>query len=1100
MGSHGLRCRRGGNAIRARLIRYSRHLVAAVVTFSRSFLVHGLHRSSARRRALVSLLLACCVSAAPAQNYRFAAPSSSTATPVSANVLTPDERAFIAALPEVRVAVPLPPSRPYEAINADGLISGIHPEMLMALAQTFGIRLKPVVTPDWSSALAAVRAHEVDVVMTLGVTAERMEYLAFTLGASPLPGALFARTGMQADPAKASFALERNYMANDWVRRQYPEATIQTVDTTIDALRAVGAGQADYYLGSLLEATDWLAREPVPGVELNRMQSFGTGYYHFAVRKDWAPLAAILNKGIQSLRTTTAAELAAALGGLPKGASIAQPLELNAAESSLLASKPIWRVGAVQGLALLNDIDEQGRHSGIAAEYAEQVARRLGVAIQPVPFKSVATMLDALRKGDIDLVPFLTRTPQRAAEFDFSKPYVEMPYVLVARSDDAMYWGLDSLRGRRLALAAQHPLRDLLSHAYPDIQIVDAENGTDAMDRVVRHEADAAVEVKLFANLRINGDADGPLRAVAEVKELPAQFGFAAARSTASMLPLVDRALADIGPAERTRMLRRWVAADLNPPFPWKRYATLIAVATGALLALVLATVWWMRRLAREVDARRRSEQLLNDIATTVPGLAFRYVLNDDGSLRHHFFTPGATAFLGIELDPQRTVLSTLGADLPAEQVAQAKAAQAHSFRTGEPFKFTWAYPHPDGRTRWLHTQAVRTRSASGRSVWTGYVVDVSTERELQARLASEAESRNLMLASASHELRAPTQTLSLALQSLPQDGLNEQQSGALRIARDSARTLAELLDDVLDAARSGHEPLQLRPRTFDLHALLDHVAGAWRSAAATKGLQFEIHISPAVPRTVSLDPVRLKQVLTNLLSNACKYTVAGQVTLRAERSADETLRFSVSDTGKGIAPADQKNLFEPYVTLQEPGAPGAAEGSTGLGLFMSRRVAHLMGGEIELDSEPGKGTQVTLTVPLPRSVARSQGSGNGKIVVCDDDETSRLLMVHMLSRHGFDVHETGDGREALDLCRSSGASALVTDWNLPGMDGRDLIQALRDQQSPSEARTAVIVCSGNTPPTSDAPHTAGLYDAYLIKPIDVRMLIAAMLDLGLVP
>ena len=235
--------------------------------------------------------------AAPAQNYRFAEPAGRATIPTGTNVLSAEERTFIAALPEVRVAVPLPASRPYEVIGDDGLISGIHPEMLMALTHSFGIRIKPVVMPDWTSALAAVRTHEVDLVMTVGVTAERMDYLAFTLGATPLAGAVFARSGAKIDMEHARFAIERNYMANDWVRRQYPNATILTAEDTLDALRAVASDRADCYLGSLLETTDWLAREPVPGIELNRMLNFGTGYYHFGVRKDWAPLVAILNKG-----------------------------------------------------------------------------------------------------------------------------------------------------------------------------------------------------------------------------------------------------------------------------------------------------------------------------------------------------------------------------------------------------------------------------------------------------------------------------------------------------------------------------------------------------------------------------------------------------------------------------------------------------------------------------------------------------------------------------------------------------------------------------------------------------------------------------------
>ena len=1054
-------------------------------------------------RAAVALALALLwLDQAAAVEYRFRSLPSLASSSLTARLLSDDERAFIAGLPVLRVAVPMQASRPYEVIAADGEISGIHPDLLMALARTFGLQLVPVVTPDWTSTLRAVRERQVDIVMTLGVNAERMDYLAFTIGATPLPGAMFARRGAEIDPARARFVLERNYLANDHVRRQFPDSSILSVETTIDALRAVSSGQADVYLGSLLEASDWLARDPVPDIEINRLHSFGTGYYHFGVRKDWARLATILNKGIQSLRASHGLAFDASLvAGLPKGAALAQPLLLPPDEAALLATQPVWRVGAVRGLALLNDIDAKGLHSGIAAEYTEQLARRLGAAIQPVAFDGVASMLEALRRGDIDLVPFLTRTAERDKSFEFSLPYVEMPYMLVARTDGPLYWNLASLRGKRLALAQQHPLRELLATSYPTISIVDADSGADAMDKVSRHEADAAVEVKLFANLRINQDNDGRLRCVAEVTELPAQFHFATARQANSLMPLVNRALADIPADERNRMLRRWVAVDLRPGFAWRRHLPLLAVSATAMLAIAVGTLWWMQRLRREVRARRRSEQLLNDIASTVPGIAFRYVVNTDGTIRHNYFSPGAKAFLGIELDPARTVLAAMAPRLRPEHRAQAQAEQEASRRTGQRFKVTCAYQHPDGRERWLQAEAVRARAPQGRTVWTGYVVDVSTEHELQDRLAGAAQSRHLLLASASHELRAPTHTLSLALQSLSGTGLDDQQRSALHIARDSTQTLAQLLNDVLDAARFDQRAPKLHPRSVDLPALLREIADAWRSAAAAKGLGFVAEIAAALPRRVELDPLRFKQVLTNLLSNACKYTSAGQVSLQVDMPAAGRLRVRVSDTGVGIAPAEQARLFQPFVTLDDPVAEHAREARSGLGLSIARRLATLMDGTITLDSQRQVGTCVSFALPLHAAAAEPAATAlrpDGQvIVVCDDDAISRLLLVHMLRQQGLTVVETGQGDEALALWRRGDVCAIVTDLDMPGMSGAELMRQVRTEELGRTTRTAMIVCSGSMTGLDDAPSGQPPHDAFLLKPVDVALLTDTLRRLG---
>ena len=1059
--------------------------------------------------------------AAWALEYRFLAPTKGADLPLSPLVLSVAEREFMAGLPEIKVGIPTPAPRPYESISADGEVSGISAEMLAALAQTFGLHIKPVVLPDWSSTLRAARERQIDLVMTLGVTAERLDYLAFTVGAMPLPGAVFARHGTSSDLSRARFVLERNFLAVDHVRRQYPDASILEVETTLDALRAVAANKADVYLGNLLTAGALLATQPVPGIEVQQLLSYGTGFYHFGVRKDWAPLATILNKGIQTLRHANSTALAALVdANLPGGNQLARPaaaLELPPQQATILSQQPVWRLGAVRGLPMLNDVDAKGLHSGIAAEYAEQVGRRLGVAMPVVGFDNVASMLVALRAGQIDMVPFLTRTPERDKAYAFSKPYVAMPYMLVARSDGPLYWNLDSLRGKRLALALQHPVRELLASHYPDIQIVDAANGNDAMDKVVRREAEAAVEVKLFANLRINADSGATLRAVSDVSDLPAQFHMAVARDRAELMPLVDRALDDIPASERIRMLRRWVALDLQPGFAWRRYLPLLVTGLVALLAIAAGTAWWMRRLAREVAARRRSEDLLNDIATRVPGVAFRYVLNPDGGLRHNYFSPGARAFLGIDLDPHQTVLAALGPHLRPEHRAAAEAEQAASQRSGERFKITCAYQHPDGREVWLHAEAVKSLRPDGTPVWTGFVVDVSTERALQDQLARAARSRHLMLASASHELRAPAHTLSLALASLSTDNLDAVQRSAVRIARDSAQTLAQLLGDVLDAARFEHAPLKISPRDLDPRALLTECADAWRAVAQAKSLDFEVLLAPELPARIHHDPLRLKQVLTNLLSNAFKYTASGSVRLLAEPMPDERLRVQVTDTGAGLSAADQARLFQPFVTLDSAAQTAPEMGRSGLGLSICRRIATLMGGEIGLASQPGVGTQVTLLLPLRRGVLDPDCAGTApvapahgrSVLVCDDDATSRLLMVHMLRQRGLATLDTGLAEDALALWRRGGIGAIVTDLDMPGMDGRALLRAVRaDEAALTSAnpeatllRTVLVVCSGSTLDADSADlgqaQVADLADAVLLKPVDADTLAQTLASLG---
>lgn len=1038
--------------------------------------------------------------------FRFALPPGPPPVALNAAVLTEEERSFLAGLPEIRVALQRVGAPPFERVGADGEISGLQPEMLSTLARALGLKIKPVVLDDWPSVLKAVREGRADMVLTLASTAERRRYLNFTLGTVNVPVAVFTKTG--GPPLaleRTRFALERDYFSNDYVARRFPGADIVPVGTTIQALQQVAEGKADAYLGSLLEALDLLSRQPVQGIELRQiLADGGQGFYHLGVRKDWPLLVTVLNRGIASWRAQAEGGLShvAVLppGALPGGLSLPPPLPMSQAEAQVLAEHAVWRVGAVRGLELLNNVDANGSHGGIAADYLDQVRSRLGVNTEIVAFGSVAEMIDALRNGRIDVAPFLTRTPDRAREFRFSRPYFSMPYMLVGRSDAPMYWDLASLRGKRLAMAREHPLSELVARRYPQIQVVTPRDDKLAMDLVASGEADAAVDVKLFANLRINRDGDG-LRILGTVDDLPGDFCFATAPRLAGLVPLIDRALADIPAAENDRLRRRWIAVDLVPSFPWRRWAPALAVAATALLLLAGATLWWTRRLQRELQHRRRMDEQLDDIGRTIPGVAFRYVLGPDHRLLRTFYSSGAEAFFGIPPQPDRTLVGFIGDRLRPEHRVAVEAAQRESLRTGQRFGHTVAYRHPDGSERWLHSEAVRSTTREGLTAWTGFVIDVSQEHAMKERLAQEARERHLMLAQASHELRAPAHQLALALQDAALDAVPPAAERALAVARDAVRTIGLLLDDVLDTARLDAGRLELRPHEFDLHALLHQLHEAQRGVFAARGLALGLQVAPAVPRTVHADPLRLKQVLLNLLSNAAKYTEAGGAALSVDvdRQGAATLVFAVQDSGVGIAPEQQARLFEPYVSLRS----GSEEvPSSGLGLSICRRLVELMGGGIELHSTPGAGTRVTVRVPLRQPGADAKRGAlrrDGVLLLCDDDEVSRLLLSAALARMGHAVEQASQGSQALARWREGGVRLLITDLRMPGLSGQALAQAIRSAEAAdaSLGRTAIVFCSGDVPPLADDAAGA-LADAFIGKPVDLATLedtLHALLD-----
>jgi two-component system sensor histidine kinase EvgS len=552
------------------------------------------------------------------------------------------------------------------------------------------------------------------------------------------------------------------------------------------------------------------------------------------------------------------------------------------------------------------------------------------------------------------------------------------------------------------------------------------------------------------------------------------------------------------------------VAVDLAPVFPWRRHLPLIVVSVLGLLATAAGTAWWIRRLAREVKARRRSEARLRDIGAALPCAAFRHVF-EDGQVLASWVSPNTATLLALPVPAGRTVLACLAERLAAEQQALLLAQQDQCLQGGEPLHASVAYSHPDGRTRWLGCQAVCTPAEGRALALTGVIVDLSDEHELQARLVHAAQQRNLMLASASHELRAPAHTLALALQALHATDLPDAAQGPLHIARDAVDTLSQLLGDVLDAARLEGAPLRLRARPMDLPGFLHDVAAGAAITARAKGLAFDSKFDPGLPARAMQDPLRLKQLLINLLSNAFKYTPAGHVSLRASvqcagvgaAEAARLLRLDVADTGPGIDPAMQARLFTPFADDDSASRPRPSEGSSGLGLVICRDLAAQMGGHLELTSEPGHGTRATLLLPLMECPAEPVAAPReGVVLVCDDDITSQLLLAQLLRNAGYAVEETATGADVLARCARGGVAAVITDLHMPGMDGAELLCRLRSAAPAAGAGPLLVLCSGDlSVPDPAAPAAAegaveasntgarDLADAHLAKPVDLQAL-----------
>ena len=431
------------------------------------------------------------------------------------------------------------------------------------------------------------------------------------------------------------------------------------------------------------------------------------------------------------------------------------------------------------------------------------------------------------------------------------------------------------------------------------------------------------------------------------------------------------------------------------------------------------------------------------------------------------------------------------------------------------------------GEYRWVSVRVLFDSALEAQEVVLCFrEVEREKERQLQERrlledalqLAKQNEqSKQAFFRNMSHDMRTPLNAI-LGSSELARQHLDEPQRAAGYLDRidSSGRYLLGLINDILEMARMEHGQVRLESRPFDLRKCVDDCLAAFRIQAGREGKALRENFA-AGPETVVGDERRIQQILNNLLSNAFKFTPAGgEITLsvrQTESGEYGRYEFAVADTGIGMSPEFLRRIFEPYAREMRFGDRAAS--GTGLGMSITRSLAALMGGEIQVESEPGKGSRFTVVLPLPsaepgqdepaaeaaaRAAARA-GAGaftleGLSLLLAEDNEINMEITTEMLAARGVRVAQAFDGAEAVELFRQSAPfafDAVLMDMQMPGLDGCAAARQIRALPRADAQSVPIIAVTANAFAEDVAATAAAGMDAHISKPIDFKKLAQAL-------
>lgn len=982
----------------------------------------------------------------------------------------PAEQRWLQQTAQLRVGILHHDYRPFSMTASDSRFEGISADYLNILAKALQKPLMLRRFEDKESALAALRQGDVDIVNLGNLTLADGDRAGIRLSRRYFSNTpVFSAPKQRQDPLLTpgqSVATVRGFIDEQAFKRDYPLLSLVTYPSNVAAFDAVFFGRQDvllsdihsmYYLNS--ERFDKLRRrgEAPP--------SLASDGFRFAVSARAPQLLSLINRTLRDVDDITRNLIFSQWNG-PIRDMVDNPSDAyDAAELAWLRKAPPIKVWLMDDLYPYGVKDYDDQLTGMTVDMLAKVSKRTGLRFEFASFGSDRQRNNAMRDGRLDLIGAISQPVAESYGLRPSLPYASDDiYVILAQQADRTTTSLQDLAGKRVGMAHYHPLAARLGSS----EVSFMESAEEAMQALNRGSLDAAIVPLYFAQHAVDGHRLTRLRIAGPAADEPIRMGFASLADNDMLMSILDKTILSISPNELAMMSYEWRNRKLPAPTFMERHADYFYLLFAVLFGLALLLLYrnrMLNRLARSEQASRQQlEAHVRFIEALGESLPHPIVVRDRSGkvlLCNSKYLALLNAQPGAVLD--KPLIEGLRGRVDADALAGLERDFAKVLRDGEPIFADRVFNKGD-HSKCIYHWMVPYCDSQG--VISGVIngwIDITERKAMESalRLAKEqadsaSRAKSDFLATMSHEIRTPMNAILGMLELAIQDpALSPHTGEQLRIASESANGLLDLVGDVLDISSIEAGQMTLAPQPCALTPLLQSVAQVFAGMAEQKGLDYRIELATQSLPLVLVDPLRLRQVVFNLLSNAIKFTERGEVSIRAtlegEHEQAPVLRLLISDSGVGI-PADKLPLlFTPFYRAHSP----YQYAGTGLGLNIARILCQMMGGDIGVSSQLGVGTRLDVSLPLtpvvsalpsPESLIRQEEAEQTplRILVVDDNHANQTLLRQQLKYLGHEVSVRSNGLEALRAVGSHHFDLVITDCQMPTMDGFELTRRLR--------------------------------------------------------
>jgi len=1009
---------------------------------------------------------------------------------------------------------------PFDIINFENDYIGITADYASLISTALHIPVTVKIFGTRQEAMAALANNEVDFLGTANGFDQIDKNLVLSESYAEDNPVFARRTDIPENHSDSlnglSVAMVYNYLPPQWIVEAYPDIKLKMYPSNFSAMGSVSFGQNDLFLGDNISAEFLSGRRVFNNITIERRASLPKTQFAFALNHANKTLLPLMNAVIHAVTPGQRQQILAHWGVKSQMIDKDNPVLFDEKELEWRDNHRVLRVA-------LEDINEpysffaaDGEPYGINADVLKEVAKIAGIRLIWHKVLTGAEARSLLEKGTVDLAVMATDNLQPPPPgIRYSPTFYRDSYVVSSRLNSNI--NIDALGDKplRAAVVEKDPILNTIKDEYPQMIPVISEGAVEAFRLLSANKVDIVVVSLAESVFMIDNFYKNQFKIDSVFTTQSLRLSIAMADNRPELSGIISKALASIPPAKMSELGNHWRGQTVIERNFWNKERQQLLYGflfLFAFLIVLLIWVYWLRNLIKQRD---KAESKLNDQLTFMRDLIDGtplpiYVRDCNGKL----LLCNTSYYQQLNI-PEDAVLGKTMFDMQDMNegwVEELEETYLQVIETGESIISDRILRLAQNDYRIIHHWIMPYRTGKGEIIGViGGWYDISERHKRMERLQTDkdqavqaSEAKSTFLTTMSHEIRTPMNViigmLELAVKKADA-GIVDKYS--LNIASGEAQGLLALIGDVLDIERAESGYLSLNEQAEDLGQLISSLCRLFGALARRKGLEFSTDITGTLDYGVLIDPLRFKQIISNLLSNALKFTEQGKITVSATAHVESAerlqLTITITDTGIGISNEDCQKLFSRFSRASNNKL--SSQQSSGLGLLICKTLSEMMGGTLTLKSQPGQGTSAVVILPLQRSALPQSESlpttvteiqASRRVLIVDDYAANREVLTFQLNSLGHHVTAAADGSEGLAAWRRGDVDFVITDCSMPVMDGYELTRRIRQQES-KQGKLPVKIIGLTASAVNEERQKcldAGM-DKCLFKPVTLAMLAA---------